>query len=200
MTAQIGDVYKYKGTRYTLVASSANMPFSPEYYGLEPEGICTACWNGYWCEYKIDGELYLKNLYVNCRDDYYPPLNGIQVSPMEYEEVEAFSMGKGKHKTTIPKHMGHHVYQDLGLFVPYSGNILIGDGFLFEYYIHMGLQRPFAYSTLLELVFLNGTLIEEYNRSDIAQKLRELYDSRRTGADKDTEPPPQEELPDLWWL
>ena len=182
MTAQIGDVYKYRGKHFTLVASSAEMPFSPEAYGLEPHFCCTACWDGYWCEYKIDGKLYLQNLFINCKNDNYPPVNGIQVSPVEYAK------------------MGHHVYQDLDLEIPFSGNILIGAEFLQEYYIHMGLQRPFAYSTLLELVFLNGVLIDAYNRSDIAKKLRKRYNARWAKADEGRENPDQEALPDLWWL
>ena len=68
-----------------------------------------------------------------------------------------------------------------------------------NYYIHMGLQRPHAYKTLLEFVFLDGRLIDVYGRSDVAEILRSRIDQCRAGAD-DSTLPQEEALPSLWWL
>ena len=36
MTAQIGDIYKYKKKEFTVVALSSVMLFDPKNYGMEP--------------------------------------------------------------------------------------------------------------------------------------------------------------------
>lgn len=70
MTAQIGDTFKFKGEDYSIVAISTPIGFNPQNYGITPELICTACWNGYWCEYEIsDTGIFLKNLYINSKDE-----------------------------------------------------------------------------------------------------------------------------------
>ena len=102
MTAQIGDIYRYGKKKYQIVAISAGMPFNPKHYGLEPHPSSTACYRGYWCEYSVDDEkLVLKNMYMFNMDDNYPPLNGIEVAPQEYEECWGSKPGmKGIQKIT----------------------------------------------------------------------------------------------------
>ena len=56
MTAQIGDIYKYKKKEFTVVALSSVMLFDPKNYGMEPHASSTACWRGYWCEYAIEDD------------------------------------------------------------------------------------------------------------------------------------------------
>lgn len=58
----------------------------------------------------------------------------------------------------------------------YTGRILVGKGFIHDYYIHMGFQRAWAYETLKEFVFENGKLINVVDHSKIAAELRELID------------------------
>lgn len=78
MTAQIGDRFQYKGNYYNIVAISEPLPFSPQTFGITPEGACTACWAGYWCEYEIKkNALILQNLYIHSKDNYYPSINGV---------------------------------------------------------------------------------------------------------------------------
>ena len=175
MTAQIGDIYKYQNKEYHLVALSSAHIFNPKKYGLEPHASSTACSRGYWCEYAIlDDILLLKDLYLFNRDDKYPPLNGTEVSSQEFEEVECHVRGKSKtEKRLRPAHFGHRVYRDVNMPVPYTGKILLGDDFIWDYYIHMGFQRSWAYRKLIELVFEEGILIETHDHSHIARALRE---------------------------
>ena len=86
MTAQIGDSFKFDGQDYTIVALSEYIRFDPREYGITPEAACTACWAGYWCAYNIkeDG-IYLEDLYINSKDDYYPEILG--VNPVSEEET-----------------------------------------------------------------------------------------------------------------
>ena len=163
MTAQIGDIYKYKKKEFTVVALSSVMLFDPKNYGMEPHASSTACWRGYWCEYAIeDDELLLKDLYLYNSDDKYPPLNG----------VEEYKCQGGK-KIIMKAHFGHRVYKDVNIPIPYTGKILLGDGFMREYYIHMGFQRGWAYKKLIELVFEEGILLECNDLSHIAKAQRE---------------------------
>lgn len=175
MTAQIGDIYKYGKKEYRIVAMSAGMPFNPKYYGLEPHPSSTACYRGYWCEYSVDDEkLVLKNMYMFNMDDNYPPLNGIEVAPQEYEECWGSKPGmKGIQKITVPAYMGHRAYKELNMLIPYTGKILLGDGFMREYYIHMGFQRAWAYKKLIEFVFDEGIAVECNDLSHIAKVQRQ---------------------------
>ena len=156
MTAQIGDIYKYRKNEFTIVALSNALHFNPKEYGLEPHVRSTACWRGYWCEYNItDDGLFLQNLYLFNSEGNYPPLNGIEVSPQEFKEYDCYNFKKKKsEKVTRPLYMGHRVYKNVNMLIPYTGKILLGDGFLQEYYIHMGFQRGWAYQKLIELVLI----------------------------------------------
>jgi hypothetical protein len=176
LTAQISDIYKHKRKKYNLVAMSEPMCFEPEDYGLKPESCITCCWRGYWCEYKItDDGLVLDKLYIYNSDGFYPDLNGVPVSPAEFEDHKV-STKDGEMIKSYPKHLGHRLYKNINMSIPYTGKILLGDKFLHDYYIHMGFQRPFAYKILMEFVFEKGKLIETIDHSDKAKKMREIVD------------------------
>lgn len=175
MTAQRGDIYRYQKKEYNIVALSSAILFDPKNFGLEAHASSTACWRGYWCEYVIENdELLLKDLYLFNADDKYPPFNGVEVSPPEFKEYECYRGNKKKReKVTMPAHFGHRVYREVNLPVPYTGRILLGDGFIQEYYIHMGFQRGWAYKELIELVFEEGILLGCNDLSHIAKAQRE---------------------------
>lgn len=156
MTGQIGDSYCFAGHDYTIIAMSKEINFAPTVYGLIPQAICTACWKGYWCDYSIENDkIFLKNLHISCKDNYYPDFNGIKV----ISNKENF--------------MEHHLYKNINLPILYTGQIVVGSGFLNQYYIHMGYQRAWAYKTVLEFVFEEGILLDTINHSEKAEKMRE---------------------------
>ena len=80
---------------------------------------------------------------------------------------------QGGKKIIMKAHFGHRVYKDVNIPIPYTGKILLGDGFMREYYIHMGFQRGWAYKKLIELVFEEGILLECNDLSHIAKAQRE---------------------------
>ena len=167
MTAQIENRFKFNGDDYSIVAISTPIDFKPQDYGITPLPIFNACWDGYWCEYEITKtEIILKNLYINSHNDEYPEINGI--SP------ENDSQNKQNHF----QYMGHHLYKNLNIKMNFTGKILIGKGFLKQYYIHMGYQRAWAYEVLEELVFENGMLIRTVDHSEKAKELREELDQK----------------------
>ena len=162
MTAQIGDKYLFDGDSYSIVAMSERLSFNPADYGLIPRFACTACWDGYWCDYEISEKgILLKNLYINCADNSYPEINGVSVSDFNEEEHN---------------YWGHHVYENINIPMKYSGKIVVGKGFIQKYYIHMGYQRAWAYETLAELVFEKGVLTQKIDHSGVAEELRKNLD------------------------
>ncbi len=159
MTAQIGDRFNFDGKEYTMIAMNEPIGFNPRQYGLTPRHTCTACWRGYFCVYNImqDG-IYLNELYIN--SDEYPAIEGVM--PMVDSEGNEF------------KYMGHRQYKGLNIKLPYTGKILVGDGFMVGYYIHQGYQRPWAYENLRELIFENGELVKSNDLNEVAAKMREM--------------------------
>lgn len=178
MTAQIGDTYKYRNKKYTIVAMSAAMRFHPRDYGLEAHSSSTACWRGFWCEYVIeDDRLLLRDLNIYNHNDNYPRFYGVEVSPQEFWEDERIDKYGKVEKVRSPKR-SERVYRDVNMPVPYTGKLLLGDGFLREYYIHMGYQHSWAYEKLIELVFEEGRLLECSDLSYIAEAQREALKGR----------------------
>ena len=50
--------------------------------------------------------------------------------------------------------------------------MVIGRDFLRDFYIHMGVQRGWAFETLIELSFEGGVLVGVVDLSDIAAEIR----------------------------
>ncbi len=186
MTAQIGDIYKFKEKRYTCLRRNSDSLFDPKDYGFSPTWACTACWRGYFCEYEVrDDGLMLRNLCINDANDYYPPVNGVNAS----EEK---------------KPLGHRLYENVDLSIPYSGKVLLAADFIENYYIHMGFQRPHGYKTLLSFEFEEGQLIDTVDYSNIASQMRGVCEAERHRHHLLTAAQICEELPEeirnaVWW-
>lgn len=181
MTAQVEDCYKHRRKRYSLVAILGDIGFDPKDYGVIPVGRCTACWRGYWCEYNVTSKgLFLQNLYINTEDNKYPPIKGVNVSDIEYDDCISLSFKDGeviKTPSKTEKHMGHREYKNLNIPIRFTGKVLLGSDFIRDYYIHMGFQRSWAYKELIEFEFKDGKLINRTDHSSTAAKLREILDA-----------------------
>lgn len=179
MTAQIGDIYKHKNKEYKLVALSAKLPFDPQEFGMEPHMSSTACYRGYWCKYDVDEMLILDELYLFNRDGKYPQINGVEAEQEEFIEL-TMTNGKNKSKVKRSKYNHHRAYLNINLPIPYTGKILLGNGFIQDFYIHMGFQRYWAYQELIEFVFEDGILLEANDFSSEAKKAREQLKEKNT--------------------
>lgn len=172
MTMQIRDTCKHNNKRFSIVEMSAPMAFNPKDYGLEPQLRCTACYRGYWCEYNIcDDELYLQNFYMFNLDNNYPPLNGANVSEQKFEKAKKYT-SKGVETALIEENMGHRVYENVNLNIPYTGRILVGDEYIRNYSIFMEYRLCWAYKILQEFVFEDGLLLETIDHSKYVEELR----------------------------
>lgn len=158
MTAQLSDIYYYRGEEWDIAAVEKVWPFDIKSLGVKPVPPHTACWNGYVCEYAIEKDkLLLQNLQL-CLDEEYPEINGVK------------AVNNPKDKVVL---WGFKKYEEINIKVKYSGGLIIAREFIDDYYIHMGYHHPYAYRQVYELIFEDGNLVEEINRSDDMERLRE---------------------------
>ncbi|MBS3793093.1 hypothetical protein KGY77_10685, partial [Candidatus Bipolaricaulota bacterium] len=72
----------------------------------------------------------------------------------------------------------------------YTGGLLLGDEFIQDLYTHMGFQAPWKYEKVIELIFEEGKLQKETDRSERMAVLRDEKLRRRQCART-----PEEEIP-----
>lgn len=211
MTGQIADRYYYNGEEYSFVAYQPKLNFTPQVFNLTPSSISTSCWRGFWCSFDIsDSGLYLNELYIHTDNDKYPDILNVKVADIEYVECMATRNDNGK-KVTSPfkyeKYRGHRQYKSLMYPIFYSGSLVLGKGFLRNYYIHCGFQRFYTYKTLIELEFKNGKVINCIDRSAMAAFVRDKIDAN--GVDMSDFPDigsmikqvkEEKSLENIWWL
>ncbi len=163
MTAQIPDLLRYRGIEYAVSLFSQPTLFDPAILKLKPSIVSTACNRGYQAVFAIsNSRLVLDTLRVNLlRGLRYrregPVINGI--APTEPSEEYRFF---------------NNYYQGLNYPIDYTGGILIADEFIRELYVHLGFQSPWKYKKVIELIFENGILKHEFDRSESIAHLREI--------------------------
>lgn len=65
MTAQISDTIHFQYQDYSLAGVSGSGLFRPQYHGLEPRIMSTACYRGFVCFYRVEDEcLELQKLWI----------------------------------------------------------------------------------------------------------------------------------------
>lgn len=183
MTAQINDLFRYQDVTYAVSGISEGELFDPSQLDLEPAGTCTACWRGYQAVFAIvDSRMVLDTLHVNLlapgagyvREEG-PPINGI--SP---------TGPSGEHDWFN----NHYV----GICCPldYTGGLLLAEGFISDLYVHMGFHPAWKYTKVIELIFRNGVLRSEFDRSGRMAEIRQLIldspldsDRRRMPTDRE---------------
>lgn len=158
MTAQFSDPVKYKGKSYNLAGENGSGLFDPAVHGLKPVGRCSACWRGFVCTYAVEGRRLLLDSLAICLNEPAPTLFGLSPKPDE-GDFQLFDA----------------VYEKLEHPLPYTGGLLLADGFIEELYVHMGFHPAWKYREVHELIFRDGELVQETDRSEqIAAFRREL--------------------------
>lgn len=168
MTAQINDRFIYEGADFSVAGISEGELFDPAILDMKPAMASTACWRGYQAVYSVvDKHLVVADLHVNllAKDganyerEVGPPINGVvPEGPDEDADFDFFN----NHYAAINYHL------------EYSGGLLLADGFLRDLYVHMGFHPAWKYERVVELVFANGILTEESDRSKKMAEVREL--------------------------
>lgn len=154
MTGQIGDTLQHNGETYSIIAFS-NSLFEPSVYGFTPVSMHTGCYRGYHCGFVIEEKiLFLENLNVNDKNNRYPEING--VSSVEHPPYEIYCWR----------------YEGLKEPLNYSGQVRLGNGFIQELYVHMGVQSATSFKSVLEIDFLEGKVQSVVDRSKYFESKR----------------------------
>ena len=166
MTGQINDNFTHRDITYSVAGISEGELFDPAILDLEPSMASTACWRGYQVNYSVvDKHLVVADLHVNLlekTDERYkrqegPSINGI--SPI----------GPGEEFDFFNNH-----YEGICYHLEYSGGLLLANDFIDDLYVHMGFQRAWKYESVIELVFENGVLVNEFDCSERMSELRDF--------------------------
>jgi hypothetical protein len=153
MTAQIPETVRIKGKHHALCGIRGEGLFDPEKHGIEPAAPHTACWRGFVCGYAIvDNRLVLDEIEVWSDSTRWQH----NLALLEVLFGEDLELDEGNHRFHASR---------LGYVIPFTGALLLGDGFIQELDAHMGFHPPSTYKKVLELTFESGLLLSESDRS-----------------------------------
>lgn len=157
MTAQIHDALWFSGTHYAILARESAWSFDPNDHCQCRPSLNTACWRGYVATLSVrDEQLKLDSV----QDPFHP-----SKPPSVIERIRRFARLRRRSQQVEPR--------DLDLTLDYDGGLIIGAGFLPEYYVHLGFQRPHCFSTVKELRFVGGLLVDHSDHSAAMQLWRD---------------------------
>jgi hypothetical protein len=159
MTAQIPDTVEYGKDVYAIAGGRGEGLFSPADHGIEPAMISTACWRGFLCRYRIEEEeLRLAGLEVGLPDG---KPDGIGALPALFGRKAAWAEDRYC-----------AVYEDLGVSVLFTGELLLARDFIEELYVHMGFHPAYKYREVLKVRHDKGRLMEIRDLSKNMANLR----------------------------
>ncbi|MEM9940400.1 MAG: hypothetical protein AAF939_02345, partial [Planctomycetota bacterium] len=154
LTAQASDSIEYQGSCFSICGVNGQGLLTPEHFGETPVMMSTACWRGYICTYAIeDSRLLLSGLIFRNESNTYASINDVNPS-----RKNIFEAGE---------------YEGLNEPCPFSGGLLIADGFIRDLYVHMGFHPAWKFETVHELIFDNGKLIKERDCSEFMSQIRQ---------------------------
>jgi len=161
MTAQVNDSVFHRKINYALAGISGSGLFEPEAHGLKPAAIFSACWRGYCVTYAIeDGRLVMTKVSMGfSRED----------------EMRA-KVGRGPTLFGVlarrEGQRGFWNYNSLHERVAFTGGLLLAHGFIEQLYVHMGFHPAWKYRDVRELLFEDGHLRDEFDRSVEVEQVR----------------------------
>ncbi len=201
MSAQISDSIRYAGETYALVGISSDDArkdlFDPERFGIRTSPGCTACRRGYIANFELrDDRLMLEHLGINVRDleweaelerltelkeirRYLPPhRRAPKPQPMAMKRGICGPVIHGVRPLPPANRNGPFSftdnYHDVGLPLPFTGGLLLGNGFIRELYEHMGFHPAWKFRKVIELVFADGILTATHDRSYDMARVRAI--------------------------
>lgn len=165
MTDQVNDQFEYQGNNFAIADYSAGVAFHPGLLGMAPNPLSTDCWRGYQVTYGLSGDqLQVIRLGVN-----------LVVDTNDYERVEGPVIGGVRPVEKIGQYNDfNNNYQQLQFSLDYTGRMLLGKGFIEEFYEELTPQNYWVYEELLELKFSDGLLGEVVDHTEKLTEIREL--------------------------
>lgn len=165
MTAQIKDLFLLCGDEYLVGGISERCMFDLAEFGLSPRPTCTACFRGYYATLAIiESHLVLQSLYVNLFGEppqQNEPMTGIAINGI-VPNTECSDSG-----------LFNNQYENINYRLRYTGGVLLlGDynnQLSRKYFFHIA----WNYRTVRELLFENGRLVKNIDRSEQVDQARE---------------------------
>lgn len=144
MTTQHPDTVLVDGHPYNLTAVEGEGLFDPEAYGLTATGMGTGCYRGHICTYALtdDGHLVLRDLEIGLEAG-----EALRTSFRLNGRLPVGEPGPTYDET---------YYQQVDLPVPFSGKLLIADGWIAGFYLNMGFQPAWRFERVLDIHFADG--------------------------------------------
>lgn len=201
MTAQIADTVTHLDTAFDLVGVNGSGLFNPEDHGIEARWVTSACWRGFHCTYSVTNQsLRLNQVFVGLDEDDRSAAERSE-GPILFDRIPSRYLIHG-HRWSEEDgdeytwKSDDYRYDGLNELVLFSGGLLLADGFVDDLYVHMGFHPAWKYTTVLELVFANGILQQEFDRSDrMAEVRQKINDS--SGDDSPARRPTRQEIYDF---
>ena len=173
MTAQMPETVRIRGSYYALCGIRGEGLFDHESHGLETVAPHAACWRGVICGYAIvDNRLVLEEIELWSNASRW--LHNL--ARLEVLFGENILLDEKNHRFHAAR---------LGFVVPFTGALLLGDGFIKELPALMGFHPPFMYRKVLELTFESGFLLSESDRSMQMSEVRRIEAHKGTHRDGD---------------
>ena len=171
MTAQFPDYCIFDNTSYVLAGISGSPLFEPALVGLAPASVISACWRGYVSTYAITAQ----RLQLSMLQLILGQFVGAQRQRRFVPEQGPAIHGIAPSFTSEPSALFNNTYDNLHLDVPFTGGLLLADGFIEELYVHMGFHPAWKYTTVIEIMCEAGTVVD---RRDVSQQVAEMRSER----------------------
>lgn len=201
MTLQISDAVYLDNMKFELVGANGHGLFDPKRHGLLPQRRSTACYNGYWREYRVrDDQLMLDTLCICCAD-IPPELEGIKpdkLKPsMRYDEVDGERVLRFVHPEeldpTVPAGFDY-VYRAVKYHVSYTGGLLITRNYIGDPFEHLCFLPPHEYEEVHEILFVDGAVRRRNDCSAKAAELRRKMSNLPSVFDPKSDPKTQHDI------
>lgn len=158
---------------FSIAGISGSGLFDPAALGIEPQATCTACWRGYVAHYSIlNGGLFLTSLDIGLPQDQ-AILARTGSGPKLFEVLPSLREDQL---------LGTH-YEGFQQPIPFTGGLLLADGFIRDLYVHMGFHPAWKYTNVRELLFEEGRVTRDDDRSEeiAAQRDKFLAEQKNLG-------------------
>lgn len=168
MTKQMQERFEYNQKQFLLgPCSNYDNFFDVTKLGFTPVSTDTCNWSGYHAEFSVNNlDLVVKNLSVNL----YRPKNNY----LSYDRLGEPLEGPPVNNIRPILNGGNNYYKEINYKLDYTGNILIlGGGAAKDGFFDMDECEPaWNNQIVLELVFKNGKLFQEHDKSSNAAIIR----------------------------
>ena len=190
MTAQINDTCFHRQISFVVSGISGAGLFDPEAHGIKPVALSSACWRGYVAHYSvIEGELFLTRFNLGLSD-------ADTALALEGKGPELF--GVRPRRERVRHSSCGFLYDDFQWPIPFTGGLLLADRFIQELYVHMGFHPAWKFRQVREVIFNQGRVMEDHDRSQDMKSLRDELAAREKAAEQGAPKPSRKDM--MAWI